>query len=146
MFYGADNLIFQKAMELRNRSTPAEELLWNYLRKDQLGSKFRRQHPCGIYVLDFYCHELQLAIELDGSIHQLEAVKKNDVIRENTIKRLGITILRFDNREVFHNVETILNQIKQVINSSKSLHFNVSSTPLGAGGHDSSTPLGAGGA
>ena len=136
MFYGASNLIFQKAEELRNRSTPAEELLWNYLRGSQLGVKFRRQHPASLYVLDFYCHELKLAIEIDGSIHELEEVKRNDVVRENTLKSLGITILRFSNNEVFSNPATVINKIKAA-----------KSSPSGAGGlHPAkSSPSGAGG-
>lgn len=70
MFFGASDLIFQKAEYLRNRSTQAEELLWDHLKGEQLGVKFRRQHPAFLYVLDFYCHELDLIIEIDGTIHQ----------------------------------------------------------------------------
>ncbi len=100
MFYGAGNLIFEKAEQLRNNITAAEEQLWNYLRGSQLGVKFRRQHPAAIYVLDFYCDELRLAIEIDGSIHYLEDVKKNDTIRQQTLENLGISFLRFTNTEV----------------------------------------------
>ena len=74
MHYSAHPLIFQKAEELRNRMTPPEEILWNYLRKNTLGYKFRRQHPLLMYVADFYCHQLRLIIEIDGNIHELEDV------------------------------------------------------------------------
>ena len=134
MFYGANDLIFQKAEELRNRATPAEDLLWNYLKGGQLGVKFRRQHPAGIYVLDFYCHELQLAVELDGSIHQVEEVKKNDQIRETTLKSLGIKFLRFDNKEVFGNISEVINKITKAITTSGTNNQPLSSPPLGAGG------------
>ena len=129
MFYGAGNLIFQKAEELRNRSTPAEDLLWNYLKGGQLGVKFRKQHPASLYVLDFYSHEIKVAIELDGSIHQLEEVKKNDFNRENALKSLGIEILRFNNNEVFNNLNNVIDRIKEAIASTE-----FKSSPLGAGG------------
>ena len=78
MFYKAHPLIFKKADELRNSPTETEELLWNYLWRGQLGVKFRSQHPAANYVLDFYCHSVKLAVEIDGSVHSLEEVKKND--------------------------------------------------------------------
>jgi cyclase len=64
MFYGAHPLIFKRAEELRNNQTESEELLWNYLRQNQLGLKFRRQHPASFYVLDFYAHSIKLALKL----------------------------------------------------------------------------------
>jgi len=69
MFYGASPLIFERAKQLRNQVTHAEMIIWNYLRGNQCGYKFRRQHPVGNFILDFYCHQLKLAIEIDGSIH-----------------------------------------------------------------------------
>jgi cyclase len=77
MFSGAENLLFKRASELRKQQPFAEEILWNYLRTKPLGFKFRRQHPFSIYIVDFYCHQLKLAIEVDGSIHEVEEVKKN---------------------------------------------------------------------
>jgi very-short-patch-repair endonuclease len=67
MFLGADNFLFERASKLRKQQTLAEEILWNYLRTKPFGHKFRRQHPFSIYILDFYCHSLKLAIEVDGS-------------------------------------------------------------------------------
>jgi len=115
MHYGAHPLIFKKAEELRNRMTPAEELLWNYLKTNEWGYKFRRQHPIFMYVADFYCHQLKLIIEIGGSIHQIEDVKRNDATRENHLKNLGLKIIRFKNKEVLHNLENVLIQIKQII-------------------------------
>lgn len=134
MFYGASNLIFQKAEELRNRPTPAEDLLWNYIKGGQLGAKFRRQHPVSLYVLDFYCHELKLAIELDGSIHELDEVKENDQIRETTLRNLEINILRFDNKDVFENIAEVINKINIAIKTTKENNQPATSLPLGAGG------------
>lgn len=82
MFYGANPLLFAKAKELRNNMTQAEVVLWEYLRTKPSGYKFRRQHPIGIYIADFFCHKLNLAIELDGSIHDLEEVRLNDEERQ----------------------------------------------------------------
>ena len=69
-FHGASTGVFEKARQLRKNMTLAEQELWKYIRKDQLdGSRFRRQHPVAQYILDFYCHDSRLAIELDGGIH-----------------------------------------------------------------------------
>lgn len=113
MHYGAHPLIFKKAEELRNKMTSAEELLWNYLKTNEWGYKFRRQHPLFMYVADFYCHQLKLIIEIDGGIHALEDVKCNDEIRENHLKDLGLKVIRFKNEDVLNNLEVVLNQIKQ---------------------------------
>ena len=133
MFYGASNLIFQKAEELRNRCTPAEEYLWEYIRDSKLGVKFRRQHPCAIYVLDFYCHEIKLCIEIDGSIHQQEDVKQNDKRREQLLAELGINIIRFSNDEVFQNTINIIQKIQIKINQLQTVRVS-SGSPSGAGG------------
>ena len=115
MFYGASHLIFQKAEELRNRMTPAEELLWKHIHINEWKLKFRRQHPISNYVVDFYCHAARLVIELDGGIHEIEEVKINDQVREQNLKSLGLTVLRFKNEEVFQNKSTVLNIIKKTI-------------------------------
>ena len=64
MFDGASPLIFQRAKELRNQVTHAEMLLWDYLRNNQMGYKFRRQHPVGNFIVDFYCHQLKWSLKL----------------------------------------------------------------------------------
>lgn len=115
MFYGASHLIFQKAEELRNRMTPAEELLWKHIHINEWKLKFRRQHPISNYVVDFYCHAARLVIELDGGIHEVEEVKINDQVREQNLKSLGLTVLRFKNEEVFQNKSTVLKTIKDTI-------------------------------
>jgi acetylglutamate kinase len=115
MHYGATNLIFQKAEELRNRMTPAESVLWNYLRVNDWKIKFRRQHPIAIYVADFYCHSLKLVIELDGGYHEIPEVKINDSIRQQNMEDMGITVIRFKNHEVFENLESIKHTISKTI-------------------------------
>ena len=120
MFYGASSLIFQRAVELRNRMTAAEELLWKQIHINEWKQKFRRQHPIANYVVDFYCHAKKLVIELDGSIHELEDVKKYDEYREAHLKELGLTVLRFTNEQVFKQnklvLETIANALNQLTN------------------------------
>jgi len=112
MFSGAEKLLFEKASELRRNQTFAEELLWNYLRTKPHGFKFRRQHPFYCYILDFYCHSLKLAIEVDGSIHDLEEVKEKDQIRQQQLEREGLTFLRFSNNEVKLKSEEAIQQIE----------------------------------
>ncbi|MFY7911952.1 MAG: DUF559 domain-containing protein [Emticicia sp.] len=117
MFYGATPEIFEFAKRNRANPTPAEDLLWNYLCKNQLdGLRFKRQHPIGQYIADFYCHSVKLVIELDGSIHRLPQVFQNDLEKEDFIKANGLKILRFTNQEVFKNVNDILNKIRESAN------------------------------
>ena len=88
-----------KARELRKEPTPAEALLWERLRRKQLiGFRFRRQHPIGRFVVDFFCAGAKLAVELDGEIHSTTVME--DVARQAEIERLGIRVIRFQNREV----------------------------------------------
>lgn len=79
MFYGASRNIFEKASELRNNMTEAENLLWVELKNRKIFKvKFRRQHPIDIFIVDFYCHEFKLVIEIDGEIHlEKEVAWKN---------------------------------------------------------------------
>lgn len=137
MFYGATPEIFEFAKRNRANPTPAEELLWNYLCKNQLGLRFKRQHPIGQYIADFYCHSAKLVIELDGSIHQLPEVSQNDLEKEAFIKANGLKIIRFTNQEVFKNVNYVLNNIRELTNPPLGVRSEIResvSSPLGAGG------------
>ena len=89
MFYSAEATIFQRAKELRNQPTDAERILWMHLRTRPKGYKFRRQHPAGNYILDFYCHSLKLAIEADGLIHNEKEVIQADNERQSVMEREG---------------------------------------------------------
>lgn len=127
MYYGASHLIFKKAEELRNRPTSAEEILWKHIHINQWKLKFRRQHPIWNYVADFYCHGIKLVIELDGGIHDVEEVKKNDEIREAQLKSFGLTVLRFKNEDIYNNIKGVIEDISKTIGS-------LQSPPLGDGG------------
>ena len=111
MFLGASKFIFENAKALRKNMTDAEKILWGYLKAKPNGFKFRRQHPLGIYIADFYCHKLKLVIELDGSIHDIEEVKENDIIRQKMIEEEGITVMRFTNEEVMNSINEVLKMI-----------------------------------
>ena len=127
MFYGASPSIFQKAEELRNRMTPAEEMLWNAVRINEWKMKFRRQHPVANYVVDFYCHRAKLVIELDGGIHEVEEVKRSDQERENHLRALGLKVLRFKNEYILSNLSSVLEKIAETIRT-------IQLPPLGDGG------------
>ena len=131
MHYGASNLIFQKAEELRNNMTLAEEILWKEIHINQWKAKFRRQHPIAIYIVDFYCHSLKLVIELDGGIHDTDEAKRNDEIREKHLRELGLRVIRFKNEEVYREMDKVLNTISSIINETNSSLLN---TPLGERG------------
>jgi cyclase len=117
MSLGASHLLYKNAGELRNNPTAAESVLWQYLNGNQLGVKFRRQHPLGIYIADFYCHQYKLVIELDGSIHDIPEIAKEDITRDQHLTDEGLKVLRFKNYQIFSQIEFVLNQIKQHTNS-----------------------------
>ena len=132
MHFGASSFLFKRAEAFRKFCTWEEEVIWGYLSGNKLGVKFRRQHPLLFYIADFYCHQLRLVIEIDGSIHNKEDVKVDDAIRQRDIEELGITVLRFSNFQVKNNPEIILEQISKKINELKSIE--TPGTFLGAGG------------
>ncbi|MGF7039170.1 cyclase [Mucilaginibacter lappiensis] len=115
MFGGASHLIFKNAHALRYNMTQAETVLWGYLKGNQLGAKFRRQHPIGIYIADFYCHQHTLIIELDGSIHNLPNIIQNDIERQVNLELDGLKLLRFTNEQVFNNLNKVLEDINTQI-------------------------------
>jgi cyclase len=115
MFGGASHLIFKNAHALRYNMTQAETVLWGYLKGNQLGAKFRRQHPIGIYIADFYCHQHKLIIELDGSIHNLPNIIQNDIERQVNLELDGLKLLRFTNEQVFNNLNKVLEDINTQI-------------------------------
>ncbi|HXI13484.1 MAG TPA: endonuclease domain-containing protein [Thermoanaerobaculia bacterium] len=116
------------ARELRKRETTAERVLWAMLRRQALfGFKFRRQHQIGEFVVDFYCAELKLAVEMDGKGHLGELQAKLDVRRTEELQHLGLTILRFENEDAVVNPSFVREQISRVIGELKRLR-----TPNGA--------------
>ena len=108
--------VVEIARRLRGRSTTAEDIIWLSLRDWRLaGAKFRRQHPLGRYIADFYCHEARLAIELEGPIHEEKAQQEYDLVREDVIRQQGIRLLRFTNEEVVNELERVLSKIIEAL-------------------------------
>ena len=98
-----------KARAMRTAQTPAEVVLWQRLRARKLGVKFRRQHTVGQFIVDFYCAEAQLVVEVDGATHA--ASVHQDQARDEIIRSLGMHVLRFKNEDVLHNMEAVLTRI-----------------------------------
>ena len=97
---------------LRNNLTPAEITLWGYLKNGQVGGyKFRRQHGLGQYVMDFYCPELKLCVELDGEVHDSKQAFNHDEERTAFLQENGISVLRFENYIVREDIQAIINAI-----------------------------------
>jgi len=105
------------ARKLRNDSTFSEILLWSHLKKKQMrGFDFDRQRPIDKYIIDFYCKDLMLAIEIDGESHY--GSEKRDEERDKRLKQLGVTVLRFDDLDLRYNLEKVMNTIEKWIDKS----------------------------
>jgi leucyl-tRNA synthetase len=104
--------LLERRRELRQKPTPQEEKLWWYLKDKRLGFKFRRQHSVGGYILDFYCKEKKLVVEIDGGIHKKKENREYDEVRDRYFKELGYKVLRFRNERVDENVNEVIEEIK----------------------------------
>lgn len=114
---GAKRKLYQYGRELRQASTNAEKILWEHLKNRKLyGLKFRRQHPLGNYVADFYCHEKKLVVELDGKIHLRKEVRENDKCKTIAFKESGIKVIQFTNEQVETQIDFVLNSIFKACN------------------------------
>jgi type I restriction enzyme M protein len=130
--------LLKNARELRKNQTDAESLIWDLVRDRQIANcKFRRQHPVGPYILDFYCHEKKLAIELDGGQHNTGHGIDRDHQRTRFLNEQGISVLRFWNNDVSQNTEAVLETIYE------SLAPHPSPLPQGEGAIDLSPSTGA---
>jgi very-short-patch-repair endonuclease len=104
------------ARNLRNNSTKSEIILWGYLKGSKMMEyKFSRQKPIDNYIADFFCNELKLVIELDGYSHQIDAVFEKDFKKTKVLENIGIHVMRFDDEEVFKNIDNVLREIEQFI-------------------------------
>ncbi|WP_262904367.1 endonuclease domain-containing protein [Christiangramia sediminis] len=100
--------------KLRKSLTPAEAFLWKQLQNKKLENrKFRRQHSIENYIADFYCPEERLVVELDGQVHFNEKTREYDKKRTEDLNELGIKVIRFENRLVFENLHSVLEEIKE---------------------------------
>ena len=104
------------AEENRKHPTEAENVLWEALKAKGIGAKFRRQHIIGDFIVDFFCNEANLVIELDGGYHNMPAQMKSDEERTAALNEMGYTELRFKNEEVISNIDAVLKTIKTFTN------------------------------
>lgn len=104
---------------LRGNLTDAERCLWKRIKLKHLGFSFYRQKPIGDYIVDFYCPKARLVIEIDGGRHFTEGAADNDKFRDNYIRSLGLTTIRFSNSQVLKNTdivtETIYNYLNKIL-------------------------------
>lgn len=104
--------LYQYGRELRKESTEAEKLLWAVLRNSKLnGLKFRRQHPLDKFIVDFYCNEKKLVVELDGGVHNEKINKVYDEARTAMLAGPNFIVLRFKNEEVINDLQGVLKEI-----------------------------------
>ena len=99
-----------RAKELRREMTPAEKILWEELRANKLGVHFRRQQVIQGFIVDFYCHQAGLVVEVDGDVHDLQ--KEEDERREKVLSEMGLRIVRFQNDEVVRDLSVVVGKIK----------------------------------
>ena len=101
------------ARHLRSNMSLPKVLIWTRINRDQIGFQFRRQDPYGPYILDFYCPELCVAIEIDGSVH--EGKKVTDEARDSYLIAHGVHVLRFSARSVLKNPNSVVAQVKSYL-------------------------------
>ena len=110
----ANKAIKDKAKKLRKKMTKAEKILWSKIRNRKVNRMyFRRQHPYGIYILDFFCFEANLVIEVDGLIHLSK--HEYDLERTKYIESSGLTTIRFRNADIENRIGWVLEKIQEVV-------------------------------
>ena len=103
------------AKKLRLNMTLGEIALWREIKGKKLGVQFSRQIPIDRYIVDFYCKDLQMAIEVDGSIHFEEGQKEKDILRDKKLRALGVRVIRFSDLDVKNNLGWVLDQIREEV-------------------------------
>jgi very-short-patch-repair endonuclease len=114
--------ILQRARELRQPLTAAERTLWRRIRDRQLGYKYRRQHPIENFIVDFYCAEARLCIEIDGPTHLDPAQEEYDQAHTEILESLGYNVIRFTNEDVQFNANEVTERILLTTKSLLSSH------------------------
>jgi very-short-patch-repair endonuclease len=136
MYLDAKSELFRLARHMRNNPTESEQILWNNLRKFRSkGFVFRRQHPIGLFIADFYCHKIKLVIEADGEFHSNGQNLEYDDNRSGELERFGIKVIRFKNGEIIDNLEHVLSTIQLKIDELASPAL------IGSGGREGVRPF-----
>jgi very-short-patch-repair endonuclease len=116
LYFKAKPDILEAARILRKNMTIPEKLLWEKLKGKQIcGARFRRQHPIDIFIVDFYCHQVRLVVEIDGEIHDPQ--EEYDDGRSAEMEKFGIKIIRFKNNEIETDIEKVVTEIKSIVNN-----------------------------
>ena len=105
------NATILKARELRRKLSLPEGLLWRVLRNRPQGLKFRRQHPIGWYIVDFYCPAAKLVVEVDGESHSMGDAPRHDLTRDEWLRKQGLRVTRFAAADVMKDLESVLTEI-----------------------------------
>lgn len=105
------NAVVMRAREQRRRPTLPEGLLWQILRQRPDGFKFRRQHPFGWYVVDFYCPAARLVIEVDGEAHSMGDNPQHDLRRDRWLQEQGLRVVRFNAADVMNDLDSVVTAI-----------------------------------
>jgi len=109
----------RKKLREQSHGVVCEKLLWRKIKGSQIGYRFRRQFSIGRYVVDFYCPQLKLAVEIDGATHSTAIEINFDKERQNYLESLGITLKRYFNIDVKNNLQEVLNDLINACNNSK---------------------------
>ncbi len=132
MLSGTKSAVF-RARRLRRELTLPEGLLWRALRQRPGGFKFRRQHPAGSYVLDFFCAEARVAIEVDGVAHDLGDQPTRDMTRDAWLAGHDIQVVRIPARDVFDDIASVIEHIVRTCASRRPLHHPADGPPPRSG-------------
>ncbi len=109
----------QRARNLRNNMTETEWRLWGHIRRKQLDVRFKRQVPIGKYIVDFFALEIALVIEIDGSQHFSNENREKDIIRTKYLEKYGLTVIRYNNMEIFENIDGVIAHLYRIISELK---------------------------
>jgi very-short-patch-repair endonuclease len=109
------NELLENRRKNRRAMPLAEDIIWNAVRADRLGVKFRRQHSFFNFIVDFYSRDVKLAIEIDGPSHDSAEAQRHDANRQAAIESLGVTFVRFTNEEVINSQEVVIEKVKEKI-------------------------------
>ena len=116
--------LLEHSRELRHPQTPAEATLWQHLRNRNLVYKFRRQHPIDRFIIDFYCAEARLCIEIDGSSHLETEQIEYDAVRTEYLEQIGYKVIRFMNEDVRYNIHAVIDEIMRLVEMRIAPHTN----------------------
>jgi len=117
IYFGASAELLKLAGDLRHSMSKAERLLWAQLRNRKIdGFRFRRQLPIGDFIVDFFCYDKKVAIEVDGGVHNNQSQAERDIERTRMLNKLGIEVIRFKNLEVETQIDQVIEVIRKSLN------------------------------